>query len=389
MAAPTTSRPGGDPLYSDDHEAFREVVRTFIERSVLPHDQEWEAAHRPARELFTAAGAQGLLLFAAAEEHGGAGIDDFRFNAVVSEEFGRHGLQAPGLALSLQNDVLGPYFLELTNDEQKARWLPGLVSGELISAIGMTEPGTGSDVAAIRTRAVRDGDSYVVDGAKTFISNGLNADLVVTAVRTGDDPHKGLSLLVVPTDAPGFERHLLDKIGLHGQDTCELAFTGMRVPAANLLGAEGDGFRHLMRNLAQERLSLAVLALSAAEGVLENTLDYVRERTAFGRPVGSFQNSRFVLAEVATELDVTRCFVEDCLAAHVRGELDAARAAKAKWWCTDVQARTADRCLQLFGGYGYMSEYPVGRAFVEARVQKIYGGTNEIMKEIVGRDLGL
>jgi alkylation response protein AidB-like acyl-CoA dehydrogenase len=389
MAAPTTSRPGGDSLFSDDHEAFREVVRTFIERSVLPHDREWEAQHRPDRSLFTAAGAQGLLLFAAPEEHGGAGIDDFRFNAVVSEEFGRHGLSAPGLALSLQNDVLGPYFLELTNDEQKARWLPGLVSGELVTAIGMTEPGTGSDVAGIRTRAVRDGDEYVVDGAKTFISNGLNADLVVTAVRTGDHPHKGLSLLVIPTDLPGFERHLLDKIGLHGQDTCELSFSGVRVPAGNLLGAEGEGFRHLMRNLAQERLSLAVLALSCAEGVLAETLDYVRERTAFGRTIGSFQNSRFVLAEVATELDVTRSFVEDCLASHLRGELNAARAAKAKWWCTDVQARTADRCLQLFGGYGYMSEYPVGRAFVEARVQKIYGGTNEIMKEIVGRDLGL
>ncbi|GAA4737243.1 acyl-CoA dehydrogenase family protein [Actinomycetospora chibensis] len=389
MAAPTSLRPGSRALFTEEHDAFRETVRTFIERAVLPHDQEWEQQHHPDRSLFTTAGEQGLLLFGAPEEYGGVGIDDFRFNAVVSEEFGRHGLSAPGLALSLQNDVLGPYFLELTNDEQKARWLPGLVSGELVSAIGMTEPGTGSDVAAIRTRAVRDGDDYVVDGAKTFISNGLNADLVVTAVRTGDDPHKGLSLLVIETDAPGFDRHLLSKIGLHGQDTCELSFTGVRVPAANLLGAEGEGFTHLMRNLSQERLSLAVLALAAAEGVLENTLDYVQERTAFGRPVGSFQNSRFVLAEVATELDVTRTFVDDCLAEHLRGELGAARAAKAKWWCTDVQARTADRCLQLYGGYGYMSEYPVSRAFVEARVQKIYGGTNEIMKEIVGRDLGL
>lgn len=389
MAVPARSGRSGGPPYTEDHEAFRETVRTFIERSVLPNDEKWERQHHPDRSLFTDAGEQGLLLFAAAEEYGGAGIDDFRFNAVLSEEFGRHGLLAPGLALSLQNDVLGPYFLELTDDDQKARWLPGLVSGDLVTAIGMTEPGTGSDVAAIRTRAVRDGDEYVVDGAKTFISNGLNADLVLTVVRTGDDPHRGLSLLAIPTDVDGFDRHLLDKIGLHGQDTCELSFSATRVPASNLIGAEGDGFQHVMRNLAQERLSLAVLALGAAEGVLEQTLAYVRERTAFGRPIGSFQNSRFVLAEVATELDVTRSFVLDCLAQHVDGALVPARAAKAKWWCTDVQARTADRCLQLFGGYGFMSEYPVSRAFVEARVQKIYAGTNEIMKEIVGRDLGL
>ncbi|MFG2043600.1 acyl-CoA dehydrogenase family protein [Dactylosporangium sp. NPDC048998] len=378
-------------VYDDDHELFRETVRSFIAAEVAPHDEEWETRGIVDRSLFRAAGDAGLLMFSTPERYDGAGIDDWRFNAIVDEEFGRAGYASAGLSLALQNDVVGPYFLDLTDDEQKARWLPELTSGELVGAIAMTEPGTGSDLSGIATTAVRDGDHYVLNGAKTFISNGQNADLVVVAARTSPDRHRGLTLFVVERGMPGFERgRNLDKLGLHGQDTSELHFSDVRVPVANRLGTEdGQGFFQLIRNLPQERLSLAVTAVSAAEGVLARTLEYVTERTAFGQSIGSFQNSRFLLAELFTQVDVTRVFVDRCVELHARGKLTPVQAAEAKWWASELQVKVADRCLQLHGGYGYMREYPVARAFVDARIQTIYGGTTEIMKEIIGRDLGL
>jgi long-chain-acyl-CoA dehydrogenase len=292
--------------------------------------------------------------------------------------------------LSLQNDIVLPYLTDLTTAEQQRRWLPGVVTGETVIGVAMTEPGAGSDLAGIRTTAVRDSDHYVVNGAKTFISNGQTGDLFVVAVRTSPDRHKGLSLLVVEPEAPGFSRgRNLEKIGLHAQDTSELSFTDMRVPVENLLGEEGRGFYQLMNNLPQERLSLAVGAVAAAEGVMAETLAYVKQRNAFGSPISGLQNTQFVLAELSTEIDVARTYLDDCIAEHLTGELTAARAARLKWWTTELQVRTADRCLQLHGGYGYMREYPVSRAFVDARIQTIYGGTTEIMKTIIAKDLGI
>ncbi len=381
-----SSSPGYDP----EHEQFRESVKAFIAKEVVPRYDEWEENGIIDRSLFLAAGRQGLLGFSVPERFGGPGVADFRYNAIIVREISRAGAAGVAIAFSLQNDVVLPYFTDLTTEEQKSRWLAGIVSGEKILAIAMTEPDTGSDLAGIRTTAVRDGDYYVVDGAKTFISNGQNADLYVVAVRTSPDPHRGLSLLVVEAGTPGFSRgRNLDKIGLHSQDTSELSFMGARVPAANLLGSENSGFFQLVANLPQERLSLAIGAVGAAEGVLGRTLDYVKVRTAFNTPIGSFQNSRFLLAELATEMDVTRTYIENCLTQHLSGLLSPVRAARAKLWATEEQVRVADRCLQLYGGYGYMREYQVSRAFVDARIQTIYGGTSEIMKEIIGRDLGL
>jgi long-chain-acyl-CoA dehydrogenase len=306
------------------------------------------------------------------------------------EELQRVGAAAEAVAISLQNDIVLPYLTDLTTPEQQQRWLPGVVTGETIIGIAMTEPGAGSDLAGIRTTAVRDGDHYVVNGAKTFISNGQTGDLFIIAVRTAADRHKGLSLLVVDPNTPGFSRgRNLEKIGLHAQDTSELSFTDMRVPVDNLLEEEGRGFYQLMNNLPQERLSLAVGAVAAAEGVLAETLEYVRHRNAFGSPISGLQNTQFVLAELATEIDLARTYLDDCIAEHLTSELTAARAARLKWWTTELQVRTADRCLQLHGGYGYMREYPVSRAFVDARIQTIYGGTTEIMKTIIAKDLGI
>jgi long-chain-acyl-CoA dehydrogenase len=381
--------PGRD-LYTDDHRLFRDSVRTYLKRHVLPYDDEWERAGIIDRSFFRTAGDSGLLLFATPEEYGGAGADDFRLNAILDEESARAGVASAGLSLALQNDVVGPYMLHLADGPQRRRWLPGLTSGDLIGAIAMSEPGTGSDLAGITTRARRDGDEYVIDGAKTFISNGQNADLVIVVVRTGENPHRGLSLVLVERGTPGFERgRNMEKIGLHGQDTSELFFAGARIPAANLLGVEGEGFTYLVRNLPQERLSLACTALGAAAGVLSTTYDYVTNRQAFGQKISSFQNTRFIFAELVTELTIARTFVDDCVRLHVAGQLTAEQAAMAKYWVTELQVRVADRCLQLHGGYGYMREYPVSRAFVDARVQTIYGGTNEIMRELIGRSLGL
>jgi long-chain-acyl-CoA dehydrogenase len=376
--------------YTPEHHQFREMVHDFVQRIVVPTHENVEHSGQWDRSLFTEAGKLGLLGFPVSEELGGPGVKDYRYHAIVIDELQRAGAAAEAIAVSLQNDVVLPYLTDLTTDEQKARWLPGVVTGDTVLGIAMTEPGTGSDLAGIRTTAQRDGDHYIVNGSKTFISNGQIGDLFVVAVRTGPERHKGLSLLVVDPDTPGFERgRNLEKIGLHAQDTSELTFTDMRVPVENLLEEEGRGFYQLVRNLPQERLSLGVGAVAAAEGVLAETLDYVQQRQAFGSPIAGFQNTQFVLAEVATELDIAHTYLDDCLAQHLEGKLTAARAAKLKWWTTDLQFRTADRCLQLYGGYGYMREYPVSRAFVDARIQTIYGGTNEIMKTIIAKELGI
>ncbi|MFD6634421.1 acyl-CoA dehydrogenase family protein [Micromonospora chalcea] len=373
-------------IFTADHLAFAELVRAFIDKEITPHHERWEADGIVDRAVWRAAGAAGLLGFFVDERYGGAGVTDRRFHAVLTEELARAGASGP--AFGLHNDIIGPYLTDLTTEEQKQRWLPGFCSGEIVTAIAMSEPGAGSDLQGITTTAVRDGDGWVLNGQKTFISNGILADLVVVVARTDPDAgRRGISLLVVERGMPGFERgRNLDKLGQKAQDTAELFFADVRVPAANLLGAEGEGFAYLMRNLPLERLSIAVAALAGAETVFAQTLEYCKQRQAFGRPIGSFQHNRFVLAELATELRLGRVFVDDCLVAP---DLGAETAAMAKWWCTELQKRTVDRCLQLHGGYGYMREYPVARAYLDARVQTIYGGTTEIMKEVIGRSLGL
>ncbi|MDQ6936512.1 MAG: acyl-CoA dehydrogenase family protein [Actinomycetota bacterium] len=376
--------------YDEDHLAFGDAVRTFIAKEIEPHFLEWERAGASPRELFAAAGTQGFLGMAVPEEYGGGGVADFRFNQILDEQIAAAGVTGAGLGISLHNDTCLPYFLGYATEEQKRRWLPGIVSGDLITAVAMTEPGAGSDLSGIRTSARRDGDTYVVNGSKTFITNGINADLVITAVRTGEHAHRGLSLLVLERGLPGFERgRNLDKVGMHSQDTAELSFTDVRVPAANLLGVENQGFLQLVKKLPQERMSIAVGAIAETRAAFDHALVYVKERTAFGKTIGSFQNSQFTLAEVATEIDVTQTFVDRCVNLLNADELSAEDAAKAKWWCTELQGRTVDRCLQLFGGYGYMMEYPIARAFVDARVTRIYGGSTEIMKQVIGRSLGL
>ncbi|RKS05816.1 alkylation response protein AidB-like acyl-CoA dehydrogenase [Nocardiopsis sp. Huas11] len=376
-------------LFDADHDLFRETVAEFLKREVVPFHAQWEKDGIVPREVWLRAGEVGLLGHGVPEEYGGTGLHDYRYNTVVNEEICRaHG---SGLGITLQNDVMAPYMVGLTTDEQKRRWLPGFASGELITAIAMTEPGTGSDLQAIRTSAVREGDEFVVNGAKTFITNGVNADLVIVVART--DPEagaQGFSLIAVERGTPGFERgRNLDKIGMKAQDTAELFFEDVRVPTANLIGTEGQGFIHLMQNLPQERLSIATCAVASADGILRHTIEYCRDRTAFGRPIGRFQNTRFVLAELATEVDLGRTYVDRGVALLNEGELTVEDAAMAKWWTTEMCNRVMDRCLQLHGGYGYMMEYPVARAWQDSRVQTIYGGTTEIMKEIVGRGLGL
>jgi alkylation response protein AidB-like acyl-CoA dehydrogenase len=378
-------------IYESVHQDFAESFRAFLAREVLPYFEAWEGEGIVPREVFASAGAQGFLAFEVGDEYGGAGVDDFRFNAILGEECYKAGLGGFGSGITLHNDVCLPYFLRYANEEQRRRWLPGIVSGELITAVAMTEPGTGSDLAGISTRAVRDGDAYVVNGAKTFITNGINSDLVITAVRTDpDDRHGGLSLLVLERGMDGFERgRNLDKMGLHSADTAEMSFADVRVPLENLLGREGEGFHGLTSNLPQERLSIANASITAARAALHMTLEYVRDRKAFGRPIGSFQNSRFVLAELRTEVELGQTYVDRCIEGLGAGTLTAEEAAMAKWWCTELQGRVVDRCVQLHGGYGYMLEYPVARAYLDARITRIYGGTTEIMKEIVGRSMGL
>jgi alkylation response protein AidB-like acyl-CoA dehydrogenase len=379
--------------YDAEHLAFADAFRAFLDKEVVPRHLDWERDGIVARDMFIRAGASGFLGMAAPEQHGGGGVADFRFNQVIGEQIAHAGVTASGLGISLHNDICLPYFLAFASDEQQRRWLPDIVSGARITAIAMTEPGAGSDLAGMRTTARRDGDSYLVNGTKTFITNGINADLVITAVKTAtgaDDRRGGMSLLVLERGMPGFERgRNLDKLGLHAQDTAELVFDDVRVPASNLLGDEGQGFAYLTQKLPQERISLAVNAVAEATAALQETLRYVTDRTAFGTTVGAFQNTKFVLAEIATEVDAAQALVDRCVLLHNRGELSAADAAKAKLHCSELQGRVLDRCVQLHGGYGYMTEYGITRRYADARVTRIFGGTSEVMKSVISRSLGL
>ncbi|TWE11666.1 acyl-CoA dehydrogenase family protein [Rudaeicoccus suwonensis] len=376
-------------LFDEDHEAFRRSARAFLQREAVPHREQWDADGIVSRDAWLAAGRAGMIGMAVPEEFGGGGQPDFRFNTVFTEE--SVAAEVTGLGVGLENDIIIPYLLQLATEEQKRRWLPEVCTGEKILAIGMTEPGAGSDLQGIATTAVDKGDHYLLNGRKTFISNGILADLVIVVAKTDPNAgHKGISLLVVERGMPGFERgRNLDKLGLHAQDTAELIFEDVRVPKENLLGAEGSGFISLMQNLPQERLSIAVIAVTSIERILQLCLDYAKDRTAFGRPIGAFQHNRFVLAEMATEARIARVYVDDCIRRHVAGELDAAEASGAKYWTTELQKKIVDAGVQLHGGYGYMTEYPIARAYADSRIQTIYGGTTEIMKEIVGRSLGI
>lgn len=377
-------------VFEQEHDLFRDSVEHFMTTEILPHHETWERQGKVDKTMFRAAGDAGLLGMAIPDEYGGGGVDDFRYNAVISEVFAASGAGASGACITLHNDICLPYFLEYADDEQRKRWLPGLASGDLMTAIAMTEPGTGSDLAGIVTTAQRDGGDYVINGSKTFISNGINADLVIVVARTGEDPHGGLTLFIVEDGMEGFERgRNLDKIGFHAQDTAELFFNDVRVPESNRLGDEGMAFGQLIMNLPQERFSLAVGAVAGAEAAFTLSLAYAKERMAFGRPIGSFQHNRFVLAEMKTEIDLGRVFVDRLLEEHIAGRLTVEQAAEAKWWTTEMLRRVVDHGLQLHGGYGYMLEYPISRAFVDSRLQTIYGGTTEIMKEIIGRGLGV
>jgi alkylation response protein AidB-like acyl-CoA dehydrogenase len=377
-------------LYESDHDLFRDSVRQFVETEIVPHHPTWSTDGIVDREMFKKAGRAGLLGMAIAEEYGGGGVDDFRFNAVIDEVVSGSNAAASGMCITLHNDVCIPYFTRYATPEQCERWMPGLANGDLMTAIAMTEPGTGSDLAGITTTAKLEGDSYVLNGSKTFITNGVNADLVIVVARTSDDPHAGLTLLVVEGSMAGFERgRNLEKMGLHAQDTAELFFDDVEVPVVNRLGDEGSGFMQLVANLPQERLSIAVGAVAGAEAALDLTVAYARERSAFGRPIGRFQHNRFQLAEARTEVDIARVFVDRLIEDHVAGELTIEQAAEAKWWTTEMLRRVVDMGVQMHGGYGYMTEYPIAQAFLDARVQTIYGGTTEIMKEIIGRGMGL
>jgi alkylation response protein AidB-like acyl-CoA dehydrogenase len=377
-------------IFEPEHEQFREVVARFARTELAPHHLEWEREGIVPREVWTRMGAQGLLCTDVPEEYGGGGIADFRYNTVITEELMRVG--ASGLGTILHNDTIVPYFLKYGSEEQKRRFLPGMATGEIITAIAMTEPGAGSDLAGVRTTASRRPDgTYLLNGTKTFITNGIHADVVIVVAKT--DPaakHAGISLLLVERGMPGFSRgRKLEKVGLMAQDTAELVFEDVVVPAENLLGEEGAGFRQLMEALPQERLSIAVSAIAGAVAAFDLTLTYVKEREAFGRPVGSFQHSRFTMAEMATRITIGQEFADRCVELLNAGELSAEHAAMAKWWLTDLQGEVLDACVQLHGGYGFMREYEVARWWTDARVQRIYGGTNEIMKEIIGRSLGL
>jgi len=376
-------------IYDETHELFRESFRAFVDAEIVPKYPDWEAAGIMDRELYVEAGKHGFVGMSVAEEHGGGGTTDFRFNAIIADELARRGINGAGLGLTLHNDIVTPYFIEYCNDQQAARWLPGIASGELITAVAMTEPGTGSDLAGIKTTAVRDGDEFVLNGAKTFITNGINSDLVVVVCMTDAEAGRnGMTLLVVERGMEGFERgRNLDKIGQKSADTAELFFADVRVPAANVLGEEGNAMEYLAFNLAQERLSIGLFGVAAARSALEWTVEYVKERTAFGQPIASFQNTKFVLAEVATEIAVAEPFMDQCILRLNEGTLSPATAAMAKLHGTELQNRVTDRCLQLFGGYGFMTEYPIGPAYADARVTTIYGGTSEIMKTIISKDV--
>ena len=377
-------------LYGPEHEELRSTAREFLQRHVVPRMEEFIAARALPRDFWAEAGKQGLLGLHVPDAWGGGGSEDYLFGTVVSEEFAKVSA-AVASCFGIHAGVVAPYLVELTTEEQTARWLPRFCTGEMVTAIAMTEPSGGSDLAALLTTAVRDGDDWVLNGSKTFITNGYGADLVIVAART--DPTKrarGITLFAVETGMEGFTRgRKLDKVGQTESDTAELFFADVRVPDANRIGEEGQGFIHMMERLVQERVGAAVSNTWHARAILDETIEYVKERKAFGQSVGSFQHNKFKVAELVTSMDVTIAFVDQCVAAHAVGELSAADAAKAKWWSAQVQNDVLDECVQLYGGYGYMNEYRVARAWRDARVTKIWAGSNEIMKELIGRDLGL
>ncbi|MFE5699201.1 acyl-CoA dehydrogenase family protein [Rhodococcus koreensis] len=378
-------------IFTDDHHAFRDVVRQFIAKEIVPNLPDWEAAGCIPRDFYTKTAALGINGLQVPEQYGGGGIDSFLFNTVVYEEIGYAAASLGGFQVHL-NTVL-PYFLEYADEEQRDRWFPGFADGALVSAIAMTEPGIGSDLAGVTTTAVRDGDDYVLNGNKTFITGGINADLVIVVARTSKDPENrrsGLSLLVVESGMPGFTRgRNLHKIGMKSSDTAELTFDNVRVPAANLLGEEGAAFKMLAHNLPQERLSIAITAQATATAAVDLAIAYAKERMVFGKPLAGFQNTKFVLAECATELQAGQALIDQALIALDADTLTPADAAKVKLFCTEVQARVIDKCLQVHGGYGYMTEYPIARLYADARVTRIFGGTSEVMKSVISKSMGL
>ena len=378
-------------LFEPEHDDYRESYARFVQKEVVPHFKEWERNQIVPRELFTKCAEHGFLAIEVPEQYGGNGVSDWRFNVVLNEEGVRAGVGAALAGPMLHSDVVLPYLMASATDEQKQRWLPGVASGEQILAIAMTEPGTGSDLAGIKTSAKPDGaGGYLLNGAKTFITNGINADLVVVAARTSDDKHAGLSLFVVERGMEGFERgKQIEKLGQHASDTAELFFNDVHLPAENMLGPEGSGFLQLVSRLVPERLTLAVGSIAGAEVAFAMTLDYIKQRTAFGRPIGSFQHSRFGMAELKTKSELGRCFVDRCIERYVADTCTVEEAAMAKWWTTDLVCEVTDAGVQLHGGYGYTTEYPIGQAWIDARIGRIYAGTNEIMKELIGRTLGL
>jgi alkylation response protein AidB-like acyl-CoA dehydrogenase len=377
-------------IFDEDHEAFRSSVKEFLDREVTPHLEEYAANHGLSREFWKAAGAQGFLGLEVPEEYGGMGANDYRFNAVLTEELAKVNMTLPS-CVGIHADIVAPYLVHLTNDEQKKRWLPDFCTGDLVTAIGMTEPGGGSDLANLKTTAVRDGDDWIINGSKTFITNGGSADLVVVAASTDKEKRaKGISLFGVDTKSDGFSvGRVLDKVGQDESDTAELAFEDVRVSNDDMIGELDTGFISMMQFLPQERLGSAITNLAHAAQILDETVEYTKERKAFGQAIGSFQANQFLLAELVTQVEVTQTYVDVCIMKHTRGELTPVDAAKAKWWTSQVQNDVLDHCVQLHGGYGYMNEYRVARAWRDARVTKIWAGSNEIMKMLIGRDLGL
>jgi long-chain-acyl-CoA dehydrogenase len=377
-------------IFDEDHEAFRSSVKEFLDREVTPHLEEYATNHGLNREFWKTAGAQGFLGLEVPEEYGGMGANDYRFNAVLTEELAKVNMTLPS-CVGIHADIVAPYLVHLTNDEQKKRWLPDFCTGDLVTAIGMTEPGGGSDLANLKTTAVRDGDDWIINGSKTFITNGGSADLVVVAASTDKEKRaKGISLFGVDTKAEGFSvGRVLDKVGQDESDTAELAFEDVRVSNDDMIGELDTGFISMMQFLPQERLGSAITNLAHAAQILDETVEYTKERKAFGQAIGSFQANQFLLAELVTQVEVTQAYVDVCIMKHTRGELTPVDAAKAKWWTSQVQNDVLDHCVQLHGGYGYMNEYRVARAWRDARVTKIWAGSNEIMKMLIGRDLGL
>jgi acyl-CoA dehydrogenase len=379
-------------IFDDDHDAFRQTIRQFFEKEVVPEYAAWEKQGHPPKDFYRRMGELGFLGLQVPEEYGGAGVESYKFNAIINEESVRAGLTLGPLRVHL--DLVLPYLLGYANEEQRRRWLPGFVAGEMMTAIAMTEPGTGSDLAGIRTSAIRDGDHYLVNGAKTFITGGVNADRVLVVCRTtppsADNRRSGLTILAVDSTSTGFEvGRMLDKMGLAAQDTCELSFTDVRVPVGDRLGEEGRAFEYLTHNLAQERLTIAVTAVAAAHTAIDLATAYTRERVVFGKPVAAFQNTKFVLAECAADAAAGQAYLDNALDLHDRRELTPADAAAVKLWTTEMQARVVDKCLQLHGGYGYMNEYTIAKLYTDARVTRIYGGTSEVMKSIVAKSMGL